>query len=107
MDFNEDHNDYDVFWRDQPITNASSLQQHFTYTSASESVSIPVMGKFFYFSGGGYIVDLPRDVREAQDLLLELQENAWLNHDTKGKHFDLCTIWVLWIDVTGARSVSS
>ena len=92
--YDEDNHDYDVFWRTLPPdylqNNASSLQSGFRYTSAKEADAVPVMGKFYYFSGGGYIVDVPRDAEEAQELLADLEENAWINHDTKGNARRLC-----------------
>ncbi|KAL9967112.1 hypothetical protein ACROYT_G025281 [Oculina patagonica] len=69
------------------FTSRDELLRHcpkpWRYQSAGESDTVPKWGKFSFYPGGGFVADLGYDSSTAFSVLKDLENNNWLDRQTR------------------------
>ena len=60
-----------------------------TYQSPNETGMASHWGKVATYSGGGFVVDLPKPATASKDKLESLKKNLWLDQGTRAVIVDL------------------
>ncbi|XP_029466481.1 polycystic kidney disease protein 1-like 2 [Rhinatrema bivittatum] len=80
----EDRSDYVEHWNVSDATNnSSSSSPAWRYQSQSKLRGHPIWGKVAMYRGGGYVVHLENNARNASRTLQELYNNVWLDTYTR------------------------
>uniref|UniRef100_A0ABM5EUS9 Polycystin-1-like protein 2 n=1 Tax=Pogona vitticeps TaxID=103695 RepID=A0ABM5EUS9_9SAUR len=79
----EDTADYGEQWNRSSLDNSSDLGSAWHYQSQSKLRGHPVWGKLAVYRGGGYVVYLGTDPRNASRILQYLFKNTWLDTFTR------------------------
>ncbi|XP_077166400.1 polycystin-1-like protein 2 isoform X2 [Paroedura picta] len=79
----EDTSDYGERWNVSFTANTSELNSAWQYQSQSKLRGHPIWGKLAVYRGGGYVVHLGTDSRNASRILQYLFNNVWLDTFTR------------------------
>uniref|UniRef100_A0A8C3PDD2 Polycystin 1 like 2/pseudo n=1 Tax=Chrysemys picta bellii TaxID=8478 RepID=A0A8C3PDD2_CHRPI len=79
----EDTSDYGEHWNISAFDNSSDLSSAWQYQSQSKLRGHPVWGKLAIYRGGGYVVHLGTDPKNATRILQYLFNNVWLDTFTR------------------------
>ncbi|XP_032626502.2 polycystin-1-like protein 2 [Chelonoidis abingdonii] len=79
----EDTSDYGEHWNISAFDNSSELSSAWQYQSQSKLRGHPVWGKLAIYRGGGYVVHLGTDPKNATRILQYLFNNIWLDTFTR------------------------
>uniref|UniRef100_A0A8C3RV23 Polycystic kidney disease protein 1-like 2 n=2 Tax=Chelydra serpentina TaxID=8475 RepID=A0A8C3RV23_CHESE len=79
----EDTSDYGEHWNISTFDNSSDLSSAWQYQSQSKLRGHPVWGKLAIYRGGGYVVHLGTDPKNATRILQYLFNNVWLDTFTR------------------------
>ncbi|NXJ01486.1 PK1L2 protein, partial [Psophia crepitans] len=79
----EDTSDYAEHWNTSVFNNSSDLSSAWHYQSQSKLRGHPVWGKFAIYRGGGYVIHLGTDPKNASRILQYLFNNVWLDTFTR------------------------
>ncbi|XP_020848314.2 polycystin-1-like protein 2 [Phascolarctos cinereus] len=79
----EDMSDYGKGWNSSACNESSSLSQAWQYQSQTQLRGQPFWGKLTVYRGGGYIVHLGTDSKNATRILQYLFNNTWLDAFTR------------------------
>ncbi|XP_026519500.1 polycystic kidney disease protein 1-like 2 [Terrapene carolina triunguis] len=79
----EDTSDYGEHWNISAFDNSSDLSSAWHYQSQSKLRGHPVWGKLAIYRGGGYVVHLGTDPKNATRILQYLFNNVWLDTFTR------------------------
>ncbi|CAM2101117.1 unnamed protein product [Caretta caretta] len=79
----EDTSDYGEHWNISAFDNSSALTSAWKYQSQSKLRGHPVWGKLAIYRGGGYVVHLGTDPKNATRILQYLFNNVWLDTFTR------------------------
>ncbi|XP_041369324.1 polycystic kidney disease protein 1-like 2 [Gigantopelta aegis] len=76
----EDTRTYNENWENETAVNGSSM---WSYQPGRQLDTLPTMGKLAIYPGGGYVVQLPRNVSLARERLDDIQQTAWIDEYTR------------------------
>ncbi|KAM6253162.1 polycystin-1-like protein 3 [Porphyrio hochstetteri] len=79
----EDTSDYGEHWNTSVFDNSSDLSSAWQYQSQSKLRGQPVWGKLAIYRGGGYVIHLGTDPKNASRILQYLFNNVWLDTFTR------------------------
>ncbi|KAM6409331.1 polycystin-1-like protein 2 [Rhynochetos jubatus] len=79
----EDTADYGEHWNTSVCDNSSDLSSAWQYQSQSKLRGQPIWGKLAIYRGGGYVIHLGTDPRNASRILQYLFNNVWLDAFTR------------------------
>ncbi|NXD39148.1 PK1L2 protein, partial [Copsychus sechellarum] len=79
----EDTTVYGEHWNTSVFDNSSDLSSAWQYQSQSKLRGHPSWGKFAVYSGGGYVIHLGTDPKNASRILQYLFNNVWLDTFTR------------------------
>ncbi|NWR19530.1 PK1L2 protein, partial [Emberiza fucata] len=79
----EDTSVYGEHWNTSAPDNSSHLSSAWQYQSQSKLRGHPSWGKFAVYSGGGYVIHLGTDPKNASRILQYLFNNVWLDTFTR------------------------
>uniref|UniRef100_A0A8C8RBC5 Polycystic kidney disease protein 1-like 2 n=1 Tax=Pelusios castaneus TaxID=367368 RepID=A0A8C8RBC5_9SAUR len=79
----EDTSDYGEHWNISAFNNSSALNSAWQYQSQSKLRGHPVWGKLAVYRGGGYVVHLGPNPKNATRILQYLFNNVWLDTFTR------------------------
>ncbi|NXA58386.1 PK1L2 protein, partial [Mohoua ochrocephala] len=79
----EDTSAYGEHWNTSVCDNSSDLSSAWQYQSQSELRGHPSWGKLAVYSGGGYVIHLGTDPKNASRILQYLFNNVWLDTFTR------------------------
>ncbi|NXP94231.1 PK1L2 protein, partial [Passerina amoena] len=79
----EDTSVYGEHWNTSAPGNSSDLSSAWQYQSQSKLRGHPSWGKFAVYSGGGYVIHLGTDPKNASRILQYLFNNVWLDTFTR------------------------
>ncbi|NWU61307.1 PK1L2 protein, partial [Pterocles burchelli] len=79
----EDTSDYGEHWNTSVFDNSSDLSSAWQYQSQSKLRGQPIWGKLAMYRGGGYVIHLGTDPRNASRILQYLFNNVWLDTFTR------------------------
>ncbi|NWY27439.1 PK1L2 protein, partial [Pheucticus melanocephalus] len=79
----EDTSVYGEHWNTSAPDNSSDLSSAWQYRSQSKLRGHPSWGKFAVYSGGGYVIHLGTDPKNASRILQYLFNNVWLDTFTR------------------------
>ncbi|KAM4767576.1 polycystin-1-like protein 2 [Cyanocitta cristata] len=79
----EDTSAYGEHWNTSAFDTSSDLSSAWQYQSQSELRGHPIWGKFAIYSGGGYVIHLGTDPKNASRILQYLFKNVWLDTFTR------------------------
>ncbi|NXA11711.1 PK1L2 protein, partial [Sapayoa aenigma] len=79
----EDTSCYGEHWNTSVFDNSSDLSSAWQYQSQSKLRGHPSWGKLAVYSGGGYVIHLGTDARNASRVLQYLFNNVWLDTLTR------------------------
>uniref|UniRef100_G3VUE5 Polycystic kidney disease protein 1-like 2 n=1 Tax=Sarcophilus harrisii TaxID=9305 RepID=G3VUE5_SARHA len=79
----EDMSDYGEGWNSSTCNESSSLSQAWQYQSQTQLRGHPIWGKLTIYRGGGYVVHLGTDPKNASSILEYLFNNTWLDTFTR------------------------
>ncbi|NXV76576.1 PK1L2 protein, partial [Atlantisia rogersi] len=79
----EDTSDYGEHWNTSVFDNSSDLNSAWLYQSQSKLRGHPVWGKLAIYRGGGYVIHLGTDPKNASRILQYLFNNVWLDTFTR------------------------
>ncbi|XP_072487409.1 polycystin-1-like protein 2 [Notamacropus eugenii] len=79
----EDVSDYSEGWNSSACNESSSLSQAWQYQSQTLLRGQPIWGKLTVYRGGGYVVHLGTDPKNASRILQYLFNNTWLDTFTR------------------------
>uniref|UniRef100_H0Z296 Polycystin 1 like 2/pseudo n=1 Tax=Taeniopygia guttata TaxID=59729 RepID=H0Z296_TAEGU len=79
----EDTSVYGEHWNTSALDNSSDLSSAWQYQSQSKLRGHPSWGKLAIYSGGGYVVHLGTDPKNASRILQYLFNNVWLDTFTR------------------------
>ncbi|NXM44562.1 PK1L2 protein, partial [Gymnorhina tibicen] len=79
----EDTSAYGEHWNTSVFDNSSDLSSAWQYQSQSELRGHPSWGKLAVYSGGGYVIHLGTDPKNASRILQYLFNNVWLDTFTR------------------------
>ncbi|XP_062997536.1 polycystin-1-like protein 2 [Elgaria multicarinata webbii] len=79
----EDTGAYGAQWNNSSLDNSSEVSSAWQYQSQSQLRGHPIWGKLAVYRGGGYVVHLGTDSRNASRILQYLFENIWLDSFTR------------------------
>ncbi|XP_041370581.1 polycystic kidney disease protein 1-like 2 isoform X2 [Gigantopelta aegis] len=76
----EETRTYNENWKSETTVNGSSM---WSYQPARQLDTLLTMGKLAIYPGGGYVVQLPRNVSLARECLDDIQQKAWIDEYTR------------------------
>uniref|UniRef100_A0A663M0Q9 PK1L2 protein n=1 Tax=Athene cunicularia TaxID=194338 RepID=A0A663M0Q9_ATHCN len=79
----EDTSDYGEHWNTSVFDNSSVLSSAWQYQSQSKLKGHPSWGKLAIYRGGGYVIHLGTDPKNASRILQYLFNNIWLDTFTR------------------------
>ncbi|KAM6057828.1 polycystin-1-like protein 2 [Chlamydotis macqueenii] len=79
----EDTSDYGEHWNTLVFDNSSDLSSAWQYQSQSKLRGQPSWGKLAIYRGGGYVIQLGTDPKNASRILQYLFNNVWLDTFTR------------------------
>ncbi|XP_064316001.1 polycystin-1-like protein 2 [Phalacrocorax carbo] len=79
----EDTSDYGEHWNTSAFDNSSDLSSAWQYQSQSKLRGHPTWGKLAIYRGGGYVIHLGLDPKNASRILQYLFNNVWLDTFTR------------------------
>uniref|UniRef100_A0A8B9FQ62 Polycystic kidney disease protein 1-like 2 n=1 Tax=Amazona collaria TaxID=241587 RepID=A0A8B9FQ62_9PSIT len=79
----EDTSVYGERWNTSAVDNSSDLSSAWQYQSQSKLRGQPSWGKLAVYSGGGYVIHLGTDPKNASRILQYLFNNVWLDTFTR------------------------
>ncbi|NWX49923.1 PK1L2 protein, partial [Steatornis caripensis] len=79
----EDTSDYGEHWNTLVFDNSSDLSSAWQYQSQSKLQGHPSWGKLAIYRGGGYLIHLGTDPKNASRILQYLFNNVWLDTFTR------------------------
>ncbi|KAM9228012.1 polycystin-1-like protein 2 [Leptosomus discolor] len=79
----EDTSDYGEHWNASVFDNSSDLSSAWQYQSQSKLRGQPSWGKLAIYRGGGYVIHLGTDPKNASRILQYLFNNVWLDTFTR------------------------
>ncbi|KAK2530103.1 Pkd1l2 [Columba guinea] len=79
----EDTADYGEHWNSSVSDNSSDLSSAWQYQSQSQLRGQPSWGKLAIYRGGGYVIHLGTDPKNASRILQYLFDNVWLDTFTR------------------------
>ncbi|NXT10193.1 PK1L2 protein, partial [Prunella fulvescens] len=79
----EDTSVYGEHWNTSALDNSSDLSSAWQYQSQSKLRGHPSWGKLAIYSGGGYVIHLGTDPKNASRILQYLFNNVWLDTFTR------------------------
>ncbi|KAM9288783.1 polycystin-1-like protein 2 [Morus bassanus] len=79
----EDTSDYGEHWNTSVFDNSSDLSSAWQYQSQSKLRGHPIWGKLAIYRGGGYVIHLGTDPKNASRILQYLFNNVWLDTFTR------------------------
>ncbi|NXF29075.1 PK1L2 protein, partial [Nyctibius bracteatus] len=79
----EDTSDYGEHWNTSVFNNSSDLGSAWQYQSQSKLRGHPSWGKLAIYRGGGYVIHLGTDPKNASRILQYLFKNVWLDTFTR------------------------
>ncbi|NWX62719.1 PK1L2 protein, partial [Promerops cafer] len=79
----EDTSVYGEHWNTSVLDNSSDLSSAWQYQSQSKLRGHPSWGKLAIYSGGGYVIHLGTDPKNASRILQYLFNNVWLDTFTR------------------------
>ncbi|NXO69413.1 PK1L2 protein, partial [Phainopepla nitens] len=79
----EDTSVYGEHWNTSVLDNSSDLSSAWQYQSQSKLRGHPSWGKLAIYSGGGYVIPLGTDSKNASRILQYLFNNVWLDTFTR------------------------
>ncbi|XP_010130648.1 PREDICTED: polycystic kidney disease protein 1-like 2, partial [Buceros rhinoceros silvestris] len=79
----EDTSDYGEHWNTSGFDNSSDLSSAWQYQSQSKLRGQPSWGKLAIYRGGGYVIHLGTDPKNASRILQYLFKNVWLDTFTR------------------------
>ncbi|XP_039577471.1 polycystic kidney disease protein 1-like 2 [Passer montanus] len=79
----EDTSVYGEHWNSSALDNSSDLSSAWQYQSQSKLRGHPSWGKLAIYSGGGYVIHLGTDPKNASRILQYLFNNVWLDTFTR------------------------
>nr|XP_021396719.1 polycystic kidney disease protein 1-like 2 [Lonchura striata domestica] len=79
----EDTSAYGEHWNASALDNSSDLSSAWQYQSQSKLRGHPSWGKLAIYSGGGYVIHLGTDPKNASRILQYLFNNVWLDTFTR------------------------
>ncbi|XP_019360809.1 PREDICTED: polycystic kidney disease protein 1-like 2 [Gavialis gangeticus] len=79
----EDTSDYGERWNISAFDNSSDFSSAWQYQSQSKLRGHPIWGKLAIYRGGGYVVHLGTDLKNATRVLQYLFSNIWLDTFTR------------------------
>ncbi|NWI70106.1 PK1L2 protein, partial [Todus mexicanus] len=79
----EDTADYGEHWNTSVFDNSSDLSSAWQYQSQSKLRGQPSWGKLAVYRGGGYVIHLGTDPKNASRILQYLFDNVWLDTFTR------------------------
>ncbi|KAM4640248.1 polycystin-1-like protein 3 [Amazona ochrocephala] len=79
----EDTSVYGERWNTSAVDNSSDLSSAWQYQSQSKLRGQPSWGKLAVYSGGGYVIHLGTDPKNASRILQYLFSNVWLDTFTR------------------------
>ncbi|NXJ75146.1 PK1L2 protein, partial [Trogon melanurus] len=79
----EDTSDYGEHWNTSAFDNSSAFSSAWQYQSQSELRGQPSWGKLAIYRGGGYVIHLGTDPKNASRILQYLFNNVWLDTFTR------------------------
>ncbi|KAF1589543.1 UNVERIFIED_CONTAM: Polycystic kidney disease protein 1-like 2, partial [Eudyptes pachyrhynchus] len=79
----EDTSDYGEHWNTSVFDNSSDLSSAWQYQSQSKLRGHPIWGKLAIYRGGGYVIHLGTDPKNASRTLQYLFNNVWLDTFTR------------------------
>ncbi|KAM6064195.1 polycystin-1-like protein 2 [Theristicus caerulescens] len=79
----EDTSDYGEHWNTSVFDNSSDLSSAWQYQSQSKLRGHPTWGKLAIYRGGGYVIHLGTDAKNASRILQYLFNNVWLDTFTR------------------------
>ncbi|NXW88690.1 PK1L2 protein, partial [Alopecoenas beccarii] len=79
----EDTADYGEHWNSSVSNNSSDLSSAWQYQSQSQLRGQPSWGKLAIYRGGGYVIHLGTDPKNATRILQYLFNNVWLDSFTR------------------------
>ncbi|KAM6380599.1 polycystin-1-like protein 3 [Pluvialis apricaria] len=79
----EDTSDYGERWNASVFDNSSDLSSAWQYQSQSKLRGHPMWGKLAIYRGGGYMIHLGTDPKNASRILQYLFNNVWLDTFTR------------------------
>ncbi|KYO37869.1 polycystic kidney disease protein 1-like 2 isoform A [Alligator mississippiensis] len=79
----EDTSDYGERWNISAFDNSSDFSSAWQYQSQSKLRGHPIWGKLASYRGGGYVVHLGTDLKNATRILQYLFSNIWLDTFTR------------------------
>ncbi|NXK49451.1 PK1L2 protein, partial [Chauna torquata] len=79
----EDTSDYGEHWNSSVFDNSSDLSSAWRYQSQSKLRGQPMWGKLAIYRGGGYVIHLGTDPKNASRILQYLFNNVWLDTFTR------------------------
>ncbi|NXD76051.1 PK1L2 protein, partial [Halcyon senegalensis] len=79
----EDTSDYGEHWNTSVFDNSSDLSSAWQYQSQSKLRGQPSWGKLAVYRGGGYVIHLGTDTKNASRILQYLFNNVWLDTFTR------------------------
>ncbi|KAF1405195.1 Polycystic kidney disease protein 1-like 2, partial [Spheniscus humboldti] len=79
----EDTSDYGEHWNTSVFDNSSDLSSAWRYQSQSKLRGHPIWGKLAIYRGGGYVIHLGTDPKNASRTLQYLFNNVWLDTFTR------------------------
>ncbi|NXX17435.1 PK1L2 protein, partial [Podargus strigoides] len=79
----EDTSDYGEHWNTSVFDNSSDLSTAWQYQSQSKLRGQPSWGKLAIYRGGGYVIHLGTDPKNASRILQYLFNNVWLDTFTR------------------------
>ncbi|NXF58754.1 PK1L2 protein, partial [Ciccaba nigrolineata] len=79
----EDTSDYGEHWNTSVFDNSSDLSSAWQYQSQSKLRGHPSWGKLAIYRGGGYVIHLGTDPKNASRILQYLFNNIWLDTFTR------------------------
>uniref|UniRef100_A0A8B9P8Q1 Polycystic kidney disease protein 1-like 2 n=1 Tax=Apteryx owenii TaxID=8824 RepID=A0A8B9P8Q1_APTOW len=79
----EDTADYGEHWNTSAFDNSSDLSLAWQYQSQSKLRGHPIWGKLAIYRGGGYVIHLGTDPKNASRILQYLFSNVWLDTFTR------------------------
>ncbi|KAK4813933.1 hypothetical protein QYF61_003003 [Mycteria americana] len=79
----EDTSDYGEHWNTSVFGNSSDLSSAWQYQSQSKLRGYPIWGRLAIYRGGGYVIHLGTDPKNASRILQYLFNNVWLDTFTR------------------------